>query len=338
MKNTDPVAPGMAPPPALSVVIPHYNAPEQLSCALASLAEQRDVRLEVLVVDDASEASCEEVTREFRKTGLNVCLHVMPQKTGTLGCRLRGMELATAPCLAFMDADDVLTGPDAYAEALNAREGDPDILHFLTLSKNAWGFYSFDEYMAPFAEKPLRGHEIFSAWLDSGCKAHTVWNKLYSRRLCEAVTKVRHVIKINRIEDFYLNAWFLLLAHTYEPAGVPVYRYHPPKHGSLEKSGARALDCLRMYLELPRIFAARGLPAQQCEKLREFLRLLITLNGAKACEYLMEGSHGGEPPADKLAQLLRFGSEEELFLALAVANGSNANKLRDISQILRFSW
>lgn len=322
----------------LSVVIPHYNTPETLVNALASLAEQRDVRLEVIVVDDASDVSCAEVAHKFRQLGLDVTLHVMPQKTGTLGCRLKGMELATAPWLAFMDADDFLAGPDAYAEVLRARSGDPDILHFITLTKNRWDLYSFDEYMAPIAERPLVGKEIFSTWLDSGCKAHTVWNKFYSRRLYQAVTAAQHTIKINRIEDFYLNAWCFLLARRYQPVGVPVYKYHPPKHGSLQKSAARALDCLRMYLELPAMFAARGLPPDQCNRLRQFLRTLVTINGAKMCEYLMDGAEGAAPSQERLEQVLHFGSEEEVFLALAVANGSNANKLRDISQILSFSW
>lgn len=338
MKNSKNMPAHRTPPVDISVVIPHYNSPESLANALASLAEQRNVRMEVLVVDDASEVPCMEVTQDFQRQGLNVALHVMPQKTGTLGCRLHGMELATAPWLAFMDADDLLTGPDAYAEALGARSGEPDILHFLTLSENRWGFYSFDEYMAPFAEKPLSGQEIFSTWLDSGCKAHTVWNKFYSRRLYQAVRTVPHDIKINRIEDFYLNAWFFLLAESYQPVLVPVYKYHPPKHGSLQKSAARAVDCLRMYLELPGTFAARGLPAAQCERLRQFLRLLVTLNGAKMCEYLMDGADDDGPSKERLEQVLHFGSEEEIFLALAVANGSNALKLRDVTHILSNSW
>lgn len=338
MKNSKNMHPHQGSGADLSVVIPHYNSPDSLANALASLAEQRDVRLEVLVIDDASDVSCAEVTQKFRRQGLDVTLHVMPQKTGTLGCRLKGMELATAPRLGFMDADDLLAGPDAYAEALAARSGEPDILHFITLSKNRWGLYSFDEYMAPIAEKPLTGEEVFSTWLDSGCKAHTVWNKFYSRRLYQAVAAAGHTIKIDRIEDFYLNAWFFLLARSYQPVPVPVYKYHPPRRGSLQKSAARALDCLRMYLELPAIFTAHGLPVEQAEKLREFLRLLVTLNGAKMCEYLMDGAEGGEPSRERLEQVLHFGTEEEVFLALAVANGSNANTLRDVAQILRFSW
>lgn len=338
MKNIDKPHYDMYEPAGLCVVIPHYNSPQCLSKALDSLASQQNVNMQVLVIDDASELSCEDIVQEHQRQGLKITLHEMPQKTGTLGCRLEGMKYAEAAYLAFMDADDLLNGPDAYAEALHSAKDNPDIIHFNTLSETKWGFYSFDDYMAPISDHRLKKPEIFSRWLESGCKAHTVWNKFYSKRLYKSVINAKHEIKINRIEDFYLNAWFFLLARSYQPVGRPVYKYHPPKEGSLAKSAARALDCLRMYLEMPSIFAEYSLSEEQCKKLRDFLRVLVTVNGAKMCEYLVSSSGGGEPDEAKLKEILQFGTEDELLLALAVANGSNANKLRDISHILRYSW
>lgn len=326
-----------APCADLSVVITPCKARASLARALASLAEQRSVRLEVLVIDDAQNPSCEEVTRQFRQEGLNVHCCQLPTGTGLLGCQLRGLELATSPCLAFMDADTILTGPDAFAEALAARVGDPDILHFLTLSQTRWGACTLDKDLAPIADKPLQGREIFSRWLESGCKAPAVWTKIYSRRLSMAVAQARHVIKISSSAEYYLSAWFFLLAQSYQPAAVTVYQSHAQKDDSLEKAGERAVDCLRLYLELPGIFADQGLPESQCESLRQYLRLLVTINGTKACEYIMDGRDDA-PDAGSLKKLLRCGSEEDIFLALAVANGSNALKLRDITQILYYSW
>ena len=42
-------------PPLISVIIPLYNASHTISTALSSLFEQQGVRLEIVVVDDASE-------------------------------------------------------------------------------------------------------------------------------------------------------------------------------------------------------------------------------------------------------------------------------------------
>lgn len=323
-----------SPADELCVVIPHYNTPHTLSRTLASLAEQRNCALSVLVVDDASESSCEEVIQKYRQMGLKLYLHKMPQKSGTLKCRLKGMELANTPYLAFMDADDLLNGPDVYSEALKASAQKPDIIHFNTLTKNSWGIYAFDDYMAPISHSKLVKPDIFPTWLKTNCKAHTVWNKLYSRALYKAVATINHQIKINRIEDFYLCAWFFLLANSYHPVAVPVYKYNPPEQGSLEKYAARTLDCFRMYLELPEIFAARGLSEEDCLDLRRFLRLLVTINGAKMCERLCADREFGALDEKMLEKVLKYGSKDELFLALAVANGSNASKIRDVNQIL----
>lgn len=322
----------------LSVVIPSCKDPEALAGALASLAEQRDVRLEVIVVDDAAQDSLGDVVRRHRQTGLNAGLHPAPPAAGPVGCCLRGIELASAPCVAFMEAGARPAGPGASAEALRARAGDPDILHVLTLSQDRWGLSAVDESLAPFAETALAGPEIFSAWLASGCKGAPLWTKIYSRRLCQAALKAREAIGRTRVEDFPLSAWLFLLARTWQPAGLAVYRYAAPAPGPLESSAARALDWLGLFLELPAALGAHGLPEGQCERLRQVLRGRVNLSGARMCEQLMEGSDDGAPRQELLKRLLSVGPEEELFLALAVANGGNALKLRDVAHILSNAW
>lgn len=333
MKKPEPT-----PSPAdLSVVIPQGGNSAALADTLAALAEQRGLRLEVLVADDAPGTSRGEVTENFRRQGLNVSVYSLPGEPSPLASRLRGMELATAPWLTFMADDIVLTGPEACAEALRT-PGDADILHVLTLAKNRWGLSTLDEALAPLAEKPLTGAEIFPAWLDAGCKAPVLWNKFYSQRLYRAATKIPHTLHMAASGDLYLSAWFFLLAQGYAAVGVPVYEHRPPKKVPPETCAARALDCLRMYLELPSLLTARGLPEEQAERFRQFLRQLVAANGATMCEYLLGGADGGAVVKERLEQVLHFGTEEEVFLALAVANGSNAEKLMDVSHILRFSW
>lgn len=336
MKNTS----RLSPPPTrdLSVVIPRCEAPARLADALAALSEQRHVRLEVIFIHEAPDTACAEVTQKFRQRGLDVTSCAVPGGSAPLGRRLKGMETATAPWLAFMEPDLALTGPDAFAEALGERGENADILHFPALSKNRWHLASVDEALAPLAEGPLAGREIFSAWLDSGAKAPVLWNKFYSRRLFEAVAKIPHTLRLAASADLYLSAWFFLLAKSYQPIGVPVYADHAQGGDAPERAAARALDCLRMYLELPALFAARGLPPEQGERLRRFLRALVTDTGVRLCDYLMGGPDGAAVVNERLEQVLHFGSEEEIFLALAVANGSNAKTLLDVSNLLKFSW
>ena len=321
--------------PDLSVIIPYFNQPEQLAHALGDLLEQKGVRLEVFVVDDASERSCQACVAEFQERGLPVALIRQPRRSYTLAARLRGMREARGRWLAFMDADDGLCSRTAYAEAVQAAEAaKTDILHFVTLAADGGGRPCAWNNATPFHTTPLHGDAIFRTWLAADCRAHSVWNKLYSRTLYQRLLGLDHTLPIFRIEDFYLTAHFLLLAESYTPCDIPVYRYSPPSGTHLEKAAARAVDAMRMYLNLPKRFEALGLPHQEGEILKLYLRKLTTINGGRMC-HLLPPVRGGNPAyddsdPDAIERIRRYGSAKDFILVLAIANASNARKLQDI--------
>lgn len=325
--------------PDLSVVIPYFNQPEQLAHVLDDLLKQEGVRQEIFVVDDASEHSCQACVAEFQEKGLPVTLLRQPRRSYTLAARLRGMREARGRWLAFMDADDGLCSPTAYARAVRAADAaKTDILHFITLADDGGGRLCAWENAAPFHHAPLHGAAIFRTWLGSDCRAHSVWNKLYSRQLYQRLLKLEHPLPIFRIEDFYLTAHFLLLAESYTPSDIPVYRYSPPSGTHLEKAAARAVDAMRMYLHLPNRFEALGLPPEESEKLKLYLRKLTTINGGRMCR-LLPSLEGGKPEygdsdPDAVRRIRQYGSARDFFLVLAITNGSNARKLQDICHTL----
>lgn len=82
--------------PDISIVVPYFNQPEQLAHALNDLCGQKRVRLEVLVVDDASKFSCDEVVSRARSNGLPVTVLHQPERRYTLAAlisRLTGCEV-----------------------------------------------------------------------------------------------------------------------------------------------------------------------------------------------------------------------------------------------------
>lgn len=321
--------------PTLSVVIPYFNQPEQLAHVLEDLLGQKSVRLEVFVVDDASGISCRECVAGFREKGLLVTLIRQPQRGYTLAARLRGMRQARGRWLAFMDADDGLYSCTAYARAVQAADAaQTDILHFVTLADDGGGRLCAWQNATPFHTAPLYGEAIFRAWLAADCHAHSVWNKLYSRALYQRLLSLEHNLPIFRIEDFYLTAHFLLLAQSYTPCDIPAYRYNPPSGMHFEKVAARAIDAMRMYLELPKRFAELGLPHTDCETLKIYLRKLTTFNGGRMCRLLPCRTGGraeyDDIDPDALRRIRCYGNARDFFLALAIANASNARKLQDI--------
>lgn len=88
--------------PALSVIIPHLNAPEALARCLEALAAQRGdgVPFEVIVADNGSARPPEAVVAAFPFARL-----IVEPTPGPGPARSQGARIARAPILAFIDCD-----------------------------------------------------------------------------------------------------------------------------------------------------------------------------------------------------------------------------------------
>jgi len=92
--------------PLLSVVIPAKNAADSIGGTLGSLAVDRDIIHEILVVDDASGDHTAARARAFAKD-LHLPVKVIPASFSNPGAaRNLGMRAATGDLLFFIDADD----------------------------------------------------------------------------------------------------------------------------------------------------------------------------------------------------------------------------------------
>ncbi|GGI05274.1 UDP-glucose 4-epimerase GalE [Egicoccus halophilus] len=109
------------PRPVVSVVVPTHNRVRLLAQTLTSVLEQRDVELEVIVVDEASSDATPEVLARLDDPRVRVLRHERSQ--GLSAARNAGASLATGRWLAFTDDDD-LWFPDKLASQLAAVEHD----------------------------------------------------------------------------------------------------------------------------------------------------------------------------------------------------------------------
>ncbi|HSM60989.1 MAG TPA: glycosyltransferase, partial [Longimicrobiales bacterium] len=91
-------------PPRVSVVIPCFNAARYVSDAVASVLEQGEPGIEIIVVNDGS-SDGEALTRALRPYGSAVTRVDGPHE-GLPAARNRGITAARGRWLAFLDADD----------------------------------------------------------------------------------------------------------------------------------------------------------------------------------------------------------------------------------------
>jgi teichuronic acid biosynthesis glycosyltransferase TuaG len=87
--------------PAVSVIIPAFNAEAFLARAIRSVDGQTFRDFELLLIDDGSTDGTAEVARGFRSVR-----YVHGGHLGEAGARNRGLEEASGELVAFLDADD----------------------------------------------------------------------------------------------------------------------------------------------------------------------------------------------------------------------------------------
>jgi peptidoglycan/xylan/chitin deacetylase (PgdA/CDA1 family)/2-polyprenyl-3-methyl-5-hydroxy-6-metoxy-1,4-benzoquinol methylase len=110
--------------PAVSVIVPAYNAAETIDKALASLAAQGRVAWEAIVVDDGSTDGTAEIVRRRMKREPRLRL-IRQSQSGVSAARNAGVSEARGEWLCFLDADDWLA-PRAFGELLALTRGDPE--------------------------------------------------------------------------------------------------------------------------------------------------------------------------------------------------------------------
>lgn len=95
--------------PALSVVIPAYNAGDFIAETLESVFAQTYRPLEIIVVDDGSTDSTAEVVKNYLQrndNGTNL-RYIYQLNSGPSAARNNGIKSSTGKYVAFLDADDL---------------------------------------------------------------------------------------------------------------------------------------------------------------------------------------------------------------------------------------
>ena len=110
--------------PDVSVVIPAWNAAAWLARAVDSVLAEAAAAVEVIVVDDGSTDGTADVAARY---GDRVRCLVTPNG-GAAVARNRGLAVAHAPFVLFLDADDRLLPGSLPAWASTARETGADIV------------------------------------------------------------------------------------------------------------------------------------------------------------------------------------------------------------------
>lgn len=104
----------------ISVIVPAYNTSKYITKCIDSLLNQTIESIEIIIVDDCSEESFDEI-KEIYFNNDNITFLRNEKRIGPGGSRNRGLEIATGKYIAFCDSDDWVE-LNLYSTVINAME------------------------------------------------------------------------------------------------------------------------------------------------------------------------------------------------------------------------
>ena len=318
--------------PALSVVIAVYNAEKTIEKCVESLVLGQLRELQVILVDDGSQDNswtlCQELATRYSQVQ---CIR-SPENRGVSHSRNRGLALAAADYICFVDSDDWVSGQYG-ARLLETARANPDALvlcglHFLN---------RVDDYRRVY----LWGQE---------CETHTVarenffdlhekfllpqlWNKIFRRDVIVS-NRLRFDESQSMGEDFQFVLDYL------EASGIqkcrildqPLYYYTRTSRNSLMSTfghSQREAEFAR-YAKLRELTGAQDAYDQALERLKG--------NFVYHCV-----RHSRQPKADQLAaieQITQDGRANQHYRALQLIRKKEwaVLTLRQVRQRLALIW
>jgi hypothetical protein len=151
--------------PALTVIMPVYNAESSIGAALASVLVERSIPLECIVVDDASTDRTVGVVEAIAASDPRVILLCQEQNAGVSEARNRALDAARGEWLAFVDADDLVL-PGAFTVLMDAAvKGDALVVigqRVSTDGRRTWtlGHQRHPDLRTPGRKSLLRDHGL----------------------------------------------------------------------------------------------------------------------------------------------------------------------------------
>lgn len=114
------------PYPAVSVIIPAYNAARYLPAALDSILQQSFTDFEVIVIDDCSTDDTAEIIRSYASRDARIRTFFNENNLGIAGNRNKGVSYANGTYIVWQDADDISL-PDRIKHQYELMECNPDV-------------------------------------------------------------------------------------------------------------------------------------------------------------------------------------------------------------------
>ena len=264
--------------PALSVVVPCYNAERTLARCLDSLLAQTADDLQVVCVNDGSSDGTLAIIQTYveREPERIVCIDI--PNGGSWNARMTGMHAATGTYVGFLDSDDYVEPTFAEHLLVKAQELDADMV--------VCGYSRVNEETGEvLAQEMCVEREAFCVADDPGLTIavnSAMWNKIYRASVLAKMASLPAPPPV--AEDFLFEVLFFLestrpIAFVAEP--LVNYLVHP--NSLMTNIGQATIEpTYRAMRDARQILAERHATSEFIEAFDTsvFLHLGVSLNHA----------------------------------------------------------
>ncbi len=232
--------------PAVSLIVPVYNAEPYLRRCVDSILNQDFRDFELLLVDDGSQDASGTICDIYASMDRRVFV-IHKENSGVSDSRNRAIARARGTYLQFLDSDDWIT-PDAtklLVRAAMTHHCDMVIADFYRVVGERVSHKGDIEEDTVLSREEFAGHMMENP---ADFYYGVIWNKLYRRDLIEK-HHLRMNTELNWCEDFMFNLEYILHAETFYALKAPIY-YYVKRKGSLVSQNVTIGNAIRMKLRV----------------------------------------------------------------------------------------
>lgn len=233
----------------ISVIIPVYNVERYLATCLDSVISQSYHNLEIIVIDDGSSDFSLQIAETYAAKDDRIKLYSF-QNEGLAEARNRGLKVASAEFVTFVDADDMLLPKSLEILHRTIINHEADIVEGKTIKGKI-----FKEYIIPekFSYSVYNSQEAIEDTLYQKNILASAWGKLFKTRLFEDITFSKGLI----YEDLDIFYQLFDKADKIIKIDFPVYFYRDTEGSILNTWSPKRLDVLKVTENLENYISER---------------------------------------------------------------------------------
>lgn len=211
----------------ISVIVPVHNGEETIKRCINSILKQKYENIEIIVVDDNSTDSTNDIVKELSEKSANItCIKLTEGSKGVSYARNIGLDIAKGEYIGFVDADDFISENmyDMMLSKLRTLNSDVIICAYSFLYEDGKTVnpteYLTDAYKASFStEEALL--ELMK--MDHARFTGHVWDKLYKK---EIIGDIKFAEGIHCFEDTLFNVEVMIKANRIDFFNTSLYWYY----------------------------------------------------------------------------------------------------------------